>query len=44
MVITIITQMLLEKCPKMEFFLVRIFPYSDHEETPYLDTFHTVER
>ena len=35
-----------EKCPNTEFFLVRIFLYSDWiyrpEKTPYLDTFHAV--
>ena len=32
---------LLEKCPNTEFFLVRIFPYSDwmRRETPYLFVF-----
>ena len=31
-----------EKCPNPEFFLVRIFLYSDQKKTPYLDTFHAV--
>ena len=46
-------QLLREKCPNTEFFVVRIFPHSDwifspnagkyrSEKTPYLDTFHAV--
>ena len=31
-----------EKCSSTEFFLVRIFPYSDWILNPYLDTFHAV--
>ena len=34
-----------EKCPKTEFFLVRIFLYTGKygpEKTPYWDTFHSV--
>ena len=31
-----------EKCSNTEFFLVRIFPYSDWILNPYLDTFHAV--
>ena len=34
--------LLCEKCPNTEFFLVRIFPYSDQKNTPYLDAFHAV--
>ena len=40
---------LCEKCPNMEFSLVRIFPYSvqmrkkyGQEKTRYMDTFHAV--
>ena len=30
------------KCTSTEFFLVRIFLYSDQKKTPYLDIFHAV--
>ena len=35
---------LCEKCPNKEFFLVRIFPYSNgiREKTPYFDNSHAV--
>ena len=31
-----------EKCPNTEFFLVRIFLYSDQKKTPHLDIIHAL--
>ena len=31
-----------EKCPNMEFILVRIQENTDQKKSPYLDTFHAV--